>query len=123
MSTLSEGNVASDAITGKAKALAQKQHQYQGERLLTSAESMVLRVIGSWLMKQIPPLERANELFSFAESECMFGFLEELVRMDGLLSHPVLHRERWESDVYEHLQTETESLQRCKSRPGILITC
>ncbi|KAJ9108210.1 hypothetical protein QFC20_003574 [Naganishia adeliensis] len=98
---------------GKAKALAQKQHQYQGERLLTSAESIVLRVIGSWLMKQIPPLERANELFSFAESECMFEFLEELVRMDGLLAHPVLHRERWESDVYEHLQTETESLQKC----------
>lgn len=106
-------------FTGKAKALAQKQHQYQSERLSASAESVVLRAIGSWLMKQIPPLQRANELFSFAEGECMFAFLEELVRMDGLLGHPVLQRERWDSDVYEHLQAETDSLQRCKqwSRP------
>lgn len=74
-------------------------------------------------MKQISPLERANELFSFAESECMFEFLEELVRMDGLLAHPVLHRERWESDVYEHLQTETESLQKCKLRRVTRIQC
>lgn len=70
-------------------------------------------------MKQIPPLERANELFSHAESECMFEFLEELVRMDGLLSHPVLHREKWGADVYEHLQAETESVQRCESRGSI----
>lgn len=67
-------------------------------------------------MKQIPPLARAGELFSHADSECMFEFLEELVRMDGLLRHPILHRERWESDVYEHLQSETESLQRCELR-------
>jgi hypothetical protein len=78
---------------------------------------MVLRVIGSWLMKQIPPLERAGKLFSFAESDCMFEFLEELVRMDGLLAHPVLQRERWEADVYEHLQAETESIQKCESAP------
>lgn len=67
-------------------------------------------------MKQIPPLEQAGELFAFAESDCMFAFLEELVRMDGLLAHPVLHRKRWDTDVYEHLQTETESLQKCEFR-------
>lgn len=67
-------------------------------------------------MKQLPPLERANTLFSFADDDGMFGFLEELVKMNSLLSYPVLQRKSWDSDVYEHLQQEAESLQKCKCR-------
>ncbi|KAJ9111065.1 hypothetical protein QFC19_001263 [Naganishia cerealis] len=64
-------------------------------------------------MKQLPPLEKASELFSYADDDCMFGLLEALVKMSSLLSHPVLQRKRWESDVYEHLQQEADSLQKC----------
>ena len=63
-------------------------------------------------MKQLPPLQQARELFSCASSECMFEFLEELVRMDGLLAQPILQRHQWDTDVYEHLQAKTETLQR-----------
>lgn len=63
-------------------------------------------------MKQLPPLQQARELFSCASSHCMFEFLEELVHMDGLIAHPVLRRQNWDSDVYEHLQAKTESLRK-----------
>jgi hypothetical protein len=100
--------------TDNSKALAKKQQEYQGERLHPSTEQVILRIVGSWFMKQIPPLERANNLFAFADDDDMFGFLEELVKMSSLLGYPVLQRSRWDSDVYEHLQQEAESLQRCK---------
>lgn len=114
---------SADILIDRAKALAQKQHQYQDDQLSNSPESMVLRSLGSWLMRQISPLERAGALFAFAESDCMFGFLEDLIRMDGLLAHPVLQRRRWDPDVYEHLQAETESLQTCEFSSRVRHLC
>ncbi|KAJ9094940.1 hypothetical protein QFC21_005732 [Naganishia friedmannii] len=97
----------------KSKDIAKKQQEYQGERLQPSTEQVILRIVGSWFMKQIPPLERADNLFAFADDDGMFEFLEELAKMSCLLGYPVLQCKRWDSDVYEHLQQEAESLQKC----------
>ncbi|KAJ9115466.1 hypothetical protein QFC22_005224 [Naganishia vaughanmartiniae] len=100
-------------LVEKSKDLAKKQQEYQGERLQPSTEQVILRIVGSWFMKQLPPLERANGLFSFADDDSLFEFLEELVKMSSLLGYPVLQRKCWDSDIYEHLQQEAESLQKC----------
>ena len=63
-------------------------------------------------MKQVPPLERARDLFALASSEYMFDFLEKVIRLNSLMTHPLLQRKQWDSDVYEHLQAESESLQK-----------